>query len=147
VERHHNEHINRPCDGLLTEPADTRFAKMKYKNIHSAIHNLGASFTSLMNYMLDGYVIDDLASIHNQRFDIEVDWLSGAFAPESMESARIRASIECYSSSLKRQFAQQNVDVASITQLRFHWPAGGRKYMTATDDRGKTYKIYVNESK
>jgi hypothetical protein len=97
--------------------------------------------------MLDGYVIDDLASIYNQRFDIEVDWLSGTFVPESMESARIRASIETYCSSLKRQFAQQNVDVASITLLRFHWPAGGRKYMAATDDRGKAHKIYVNESK
>jgi len=120
---------------------------MKYKNIHSAIHNLGASFTSLMNYFLDGYVIDDLESIHNQRLDIEVDWLSGAFAPESLESARIRASIETYRAGVKRQFAQQNVDVDSITQLRFHWPADGRKYMVATDDRGKTYKIYVNESK
>jgi hypothetical protein len=119
---------------------------MKYKNIHSAMHNLGASFTSLMNYMLDGYVIDDLTSIHSQKFDIEIDWLSGTFAPEAMETARIRASIECYFSGLKRQFSRQNVDVAAITQLRFHWPAGGRKYMTATDDRGKTYEIYVNES-
>jgi hypothetical protein len=120
---------------------------MKYKNIYSAIHNLGASFTSLMNYMLDGYVIDDLASIHKQGFDIEIDWLSGALSPESLESARIRASIETYRSSLERQFAQQNVNIASITQLRFHWPVGGRKYMAATDDRGKAYKIYVNESK
>ena len=124
-----------------------RFTKMKYKNIYSAMHNFGASFTSLMNYMLDGYVIDDLTSIHNQRFDIEVDWLSGSFVPQSMESARIRESIDCYCSSLKQQFAQQNVDVASIVGLRFHWPAGGRKYMAATDDRGKAYKIYVNESK
>lgn len=120
---------------------------MKYKNIYSAIHNLGASFTSLTNYMLDGYVIDDLSSIHNRRFDIEVDWLSGAFVPQSMESARIRASIECYGASLKQQFAQQNVDIASIVRLRFHWPAGERKYMAATDDRGKAYKIYVNETK
>ncbi|MFM0546994.1 hypothetical protein PQR29_19940 [Paraburkholderia strydomiana] len=147
MEHHHNGDISCHRDGLLTKPADTRFAKMKYKNIYSAIHNLGASFTSLMNYVLDGYVIDELESIHHQRLDIEVDWLSGAFAPESLESARIRASIEYYCEGLTRQFAQQNVDVASITQLRFHWPAGGRKYMAATDNRGKSYKIYVNESK
>lgn len=120
---------------------------MKYKNISSAIHNLGASFTSLMNYIRDGYVIDDLTSIHNQQLDIEVDWLSGAFAPASMETERIRASIECYRPSLEQLFARQHVDLASITQLQFHWPAGERKYMAATDDRGKAYKIYVNESK
>jgi hypothetical protein len=120
---------------------------LKYKNIYSAIHNLGASFTSLMNYMLDGYVIDDLMSIHKQGFDMEIDWLSGAISPESLESARIRASIDTYRSNLDRQFSQQNVNVALITQLRFHWPVSGRKYMTATDNRGKAYKIYVSESK
>lgn len=46
---------------------------MKYKNIYSAIHNFGASFTSLMNYLRGGHVIDDLASIHGQHLDIEID--------------------------------------------------------------------------
>ena len=120
---------------------------MKYKNIYSAIHNFGASFTSLMNYLRGGYVIDDLASIHGQHLDIEIDWLAGTFTPASMETERIRASIEFYRAGLERHLGQQNVDLASITLLRFHWPAGGRKFMTAADDRDKTYKIYVNEPK
>jgi hypothetical protein len=100
-----------------------------------------------MNYIQDGYVIDDLASIHNQRLDIEIDWLAGTFAPALMETERIRASVEFYRSRLERQLAKQNVDLAAISVLRFRWPAGGRKFMIATDDRGKAYKIYVNESK
>jgi len=32
---------------------------MKYKNIYSAIHNFGHSFTSLMNYVDGDYVIDE----------------------------------------------------------------------------------------
>jgi len=90
-----------------------------------------------MNYILDGYEIDDLASIHKQGLDIEIDWLFGALSPKLPESARIPASIDTYRSSPERQFAQRNVNVASIIQLPFHWPVGGRKYMAATDDRGK----------
>lgn len=45
---------------------------MKYKHIPSAIHNFGHSFTSLMNYVDDGYVIDDLQKIHEKGLDTEV---------------------------------------------------------------------------
>ncbi|WP_174996212.1 hypothetical protein [Pandoraea iniqua] len=100
-----------------------------------------------MNFIRDGYVIDDLASIHEQRLDIEIDWLAETFLPASMETERIRASIEWYRSGLKHQLARQNVDLAAITALGFHWPDGERKFMTASDDRGKAYKIYINESK
>lgn len=46
---------------------------MKYKHIYSAIHNFGHSFTSLMNYVDDDYVIDELDKIHAEGHDIEVD--------------------------------------------------------------------------
>ncbi|MEJ2767415.1 hypothetical protein [Mycetohabitans sp. B46] len=100
-----------------------------------------------MNYIRDGYVIDDLTAVHDQQLDIEIDWLTGTFAPVSMQPERIRASIQYYCSSLEGQLVQQNVDLASITLLRFRWPAGARKFMIATDDHGKDYRIYVNESK
>ncbi|MCG1048659.1 MULTISPECIES: hypothetical protein [Mycetohabitans] len=46
-----------------------------------------------MNYIRDGYVIEDLTAVHDQQLDIEIDWLTGTFAPVSMETERIRASI------------------------------------------------------
>ena len=57
---------------------------MKYKHIAGAIHNFGHSFTSLMNYVDGDYVIDELAKIHAEGKDIEVDWLSGRFKPAEM---------------------------------------------------------------
>lgn len=120
---------------------------MKYKNIHSAIHNFGHSFTSLMNYVDDDYVIDELRKIHGAGNDISVDWLTAQFEPASMETPRIRKSIGYWKDTLDKHLLSQNVDPARLTQLRFRWPARQRKFMEAVDDRGQAYKIYVNESK
>ena len=119
---------------------------MKYKNINSAIHNFGHSFTSLMNYVDEGYVIDELVDIHARGQDIEVDWLSGAFKPQTLASSRIRKSIGYWKDSLPGHLIKHSVDPSAITQLAFLWPAGQRKQMVATDNRGKSYRMYVNES-
>jgi hypothetical protein len=120
---------------------------MKYKNIYSAIHNFGHSFTSLMNYVDGDYVIDELQKIHAAGHDIYVDWLTGHFEPRIMETLRIKKSIGYWKDSLDKHLLSQNVEVKRLSQIRFFWPAGGRKYIEAIDDRGKTYKIYVNETK
>ena len=120
---------------------------MKYKHIHSAIHNFGHSFTSLINYVDNDYVMDELTKIHTQGNDIEVDWLTGSFTPENLITPRIQKSIGYWRDSLEKHLASQKVDLPVLSQLKFYWPARGRKYMFALDDRGKEYKIYVNESK
>lgn len=120
---------------------------MRYKNINSAIHNFGASFTSLVNYCADGYVIDDLDLIHRQQIDIEIDWLGGVFRPAEQATERILISIESYRSGLERHLLSENVELKYLAELEFHWPVHGRKFMAALDDRRKSYKIYVNESK
>ncbi|WP_345816659.1 hypothetical protein AAGS40_27155 (plasmid) [Paraburkholderia sp. PREW-6R] len=120
---------------------------MRYKNIPSAIHNFGASFTSLVNYFADGYVIDDLDLIHRQQIDIEIDWLGNIFRPMENATERILISIRSYRSDLERHLLSENVELRSLVKPEFHWPAQGRKFMAAVDDRGKDYKIYVNESK
>ncbi len=118
---------------------------MKYKNIYSAIHNFGHSFTSLMNYVDSDYIIDELVKIHNKGCDIEVNWLTREFKPSEFESKRITKSIGYWGDSLENHLSSQNVDIQKITSLYFRWPAGHRKFMIATDDRGKEYKIFVNE--
>jgi len=120
---------------------------MKYKNIYSAIHNFGHSFTSLMNYVDSDYVIDELANIHRKGYDIEVDWVARKFEPETMASDRIKRSIGYWGDSLKKHMSSHNVDLDKLESLKFVWPAGQRKFMQAIDDRGKEYKIYVNEIK
>ena len=120
---------------------------MKYKNIYSAIHNFGHSFTSLVNYVEDNYVIDELIDIHRHGYDIEVDWKTRKFTPENLKSHRIKTSIGYWSDSLKKQLASHNVELEKIESIKFLWPSGQRKFMLATDDCGKEYKIYVNEFK
>lgn len=120
---------------------------MKYKNIYSAIHNFGHSFTSLMNYVEEGYVFDELLAIHHSGYDIEIDWKTRKFSPEILESYRMKMSIGYWTDSLKDHLASHSVDLKIIESIKFLWPAGQRKFMLAIDDRGKQYKIYVSESK
>lgn len=120
---------------------------MIYKNIYSAIHNFGSSFISLMNYVDDDYVIDELVELHTKGFDIELNWLTREFNPKEVASKRLKISISIWGNSLKKDLLSQNVELEKLTSLYFKWPAIGRKQMVATDDRGKEYKIYVNEIK
>ncbi len=120
---------------------------MKYKNIYAAIHNLGHSFLSSMNYVDGRHVVEDIEEIHAEGHQITIDWLQGDFIPKSRSNLRIEKSISHYVASIEQQFASLNVDVGRLTCLKFQWPVRSRKYMEATDDRGKHYKIYVRETK
>jgi len=116
---------------------------VKYKNIYSAIYNFGHSFLSLMNYVDGEYVIDELHNISSKGCDIEIDWLNNIFIPEEELTPRIKKSMNDYSANLKRHMQSQNIDVNRIKAMKLYWPARGRKYMWAKDDRGKEYKIYT----
>ena len=94
-------------------------ARLKYKHIHSAIHNFGHSFTSLINYVDNDYVIDELTKIHTQGNDIEVDWLTGSFTPENLTTPRIQKSIGYWRDSLEKHLASQKVDLPALSQLKF----------------------------
>lgn len=120
---------------------------MKYKNIYAAIHNFGHSFLSLVNYVDGDYVIDDLARIHTKAHDIEIDWLTNAFVPRKEATSRIIRSVNDYAANLEMHLHSHQVDMAHLQTVKFYWPAKGRKFMWAEDDRGKTYKIYVSEIK
>ncbi len=117
---------------------------MKYKNIHAAIHNLGHSFLSLMNYVDGVYVVDDLADIIIKGHDIEIDWLSNTFAPQQEATPAIIKSLDYYCTGLKKQLQSEDVDVDCLKSLKLYCPVRGRKYMRAEDDRGKDYKIYIS---
>jgi hypothetical protein len=100
-----------------------------------------------MNYVDGDYVIDELSQIHSQGCDIEIDWLSRRFSPESRATLRIKKSIGYWSDTLAKHLKRQRVDIEKLSELRFRWPPGERKYMVAIDDRGAEHKVYVNETK
>ena len=120
---------------------------MKYKNIHSAIQDLGHSFLSLMNYVDGDYIVDELFDIRSKGFDIEIDWSNKTFLPEGELTPRIKKSISYYFDNLTINMQSQNVDMNCIRVLKLYWPAQERKYMWARDDRGKKYKIFISEIK
>ncbi|MDF2370680.1 MAG: hypothetical protein P1V21_07805 [Rhizobiaceae bacterium] len=120
---------------------------MKYKNIPAAIHNLGDSFLSSMNYIDGGYVIDDMTDIHQEGHGVSIDWIRAEFHPKSRMTDRIGRSLEYYHAGLANHFHNLNVDLSRLESVTFCWPVKGRKSMEATDDRGKHYKIYVREFK
>jgi len=113
---------------------------VKYKRIASAIHNVGGSFLGFTNYWDDGYVVDDLAAVHRAGLDIEIDWLAGEIAPESLFQPRVRKSVDYLRSRLRDQLASEAVDIAAIKDLRLVWPANSYPRMVAIDDRGRSHK-------
>ena len=118
---------------------------MKYKRIPAAIHNFGDSFLSFMNYLDNGYVIDDLEAVHREGKDIEIDWLTGTFEPQDGMTQRVATSVELHRNRLAGQLASEGVDVARLSQVRLVWPAGQRRSMVAIDDRGREHRIYIRE--
>jgi len=117
---------------------------VKYKNIYSAIRNFGHSFMSLMNYVDETYVIDELTEIMAKGHDIEIDWLNNTFTPQQMANPSITKSMDSYHADLKNHLQSQNVDLTRLKSLKLYCPAQGKNYMWAEDDRGKDYKIYIS---
>ena len=119
---------------------------MKYKNINAALHNFGHSFLSLMNYIDEGHVLDDLAAIHGRHHDIEINWLTGKFSPAPLITARIARSIAFWQQKLPDHLRRHSVDLAALTALALVWPARARQHLLATDDRGSSYRIEIRET-
>ena len=120
---------------------------MKYKNIASAIHNHGHSFLSSMNYVDGAHVVDEIYRIRSLGYDIEIDWISGRWICDKAPTERIQKSISYWKAHLTKHLQSQNVEYDKLSRLILVIPASGRKYMAATDDRGRGHKIYVQETK
>ncbi|MDO6421685.1 hypothetical protein [Saccharophagus degradans] len=109
---------------------------MKYKNINSAIHNFGHSFTSYENYVDNEHVLYELKNIRRKGYDIHINWITREFSPAQLESDRIKKSISYWAKGLKDQFESLNVNLECIKELDFYWPANEQHYIVALDDRG-----------
>jgi hypothetical protein len=108
---------------------------MKYKVIKSAAHNLGHSFTSLMNYRADDYVMSYLAraALYSQSAELRVDLLSGAAAPAVLVEPPTSESISAYAAWLPKLLESHGVRPSAIISagmlLRFQLDR-------VSDDRG-----------
>lgn len=121
---------------------------MSYKRIGSLIHNWSHSFVSMMNYVDDDYVIDELGKIlrRDEVASVVIDPLNRTIEPPAARTSRIVKSVGYYADALAKQMEGENVlphELASF-RLVISRPKGSMAFMAeATDDRGKDYSARV----
>jgi hypothetical protein len=89
---------------------------MKYKRIPSAAHNFAHSFTSLLNYGPDNYVMSYLAhaAATSGEPELRVDLLSGAAEPAPLLTEPVRRSVDGYVRHFPGHLQSMNVSVDAI---------------------------------
>ena len=117
---------------------------MKYKILGSVAHNFSHSFLSWMNYVDNGYVVEDLL-IAVRKADgerISVQWVPDV-PPAVSLSERVLKSIAHYKSWFPEFVERSGADVAAIREFRTDLFLKPRKQIVAeahlVDDRGKKY--------
>ena len=122
---------------------------MKYKNIKSAIHNFGHSFVSLMNYVDDDYIIDEMNKLvtNNKLNELSINFLTGQVEPKSIETKRIKKSISYYQEWLPKHLKSHEIEPSTINQLIFKHiqrTIGFESYITAIDNQGHKHEVLIN---
>ena len=121
---------------------------MKYKILGSVAHNFSHSFLSYMNYLDNGYVVDDLVAAARKANGerVTVQWIPDAPPPKDL-SRRVLKSIARYKTWLPDLAAQSGVDMAAIREFRIDIFLKQNKQVAAeahlVDDRGKEHVANV----
>lgn len=113
-------------------------------------HNFGHSFVSLMNYVGNDHIVDEIHRVlpHIQE-PLRVNFLHGIITPQSARSDLLVASVQIYQSSFARHALNHDVDPSCIQQLELSIApasAGTRVTIEVQDDRGKHYHIPIEQT-
>ena len=123
---------------------------MKYKNVDSAIHNIGHSFMSGMNYVDDDHVFHEMrAAVRKEPHEVWINFSTGEIGPARMYPPRLCKSVALYQAGLSDHLARHNVDPGAVCNVRLHHRltrSGGTTTMHATDDRGKEHVVVVTDT-
>ena len=87
-----------------------------YKRLKSVAHNVAHSFLSLMNYVDDDHIVEDIfQTARSAGADhVVIDLMSGAVEPISVATPRVRKSIQRTRKWLPRQAAAEGCDPEAI---------------------------------
>lgn len=113
-------------------------------------HNFSHSFVSLMNYVDDGYVIDDLIVMAREAKSehISVQWIPRKSYGSTNFSDRVRKSIAINQDWLPKHLASHGVDESMIAEMRtdIYCTPSHQVWVKAylKDNRGKEYEAYVS---
>jgi hypothetical protein len=123
---------------------------VKYKNIDSAIHNLGHSFMSGMNYFDDDHVMYEVeALVRKEPHEVSINFSTGDISPKGEYSKRLLKSVAHYREWLGDHLRRHNVDPSALKNVTLHHRLtrlGGESVMLAVDDRGVEHKVVVRPS-
>ena len=111
-------------------------------------HNFTHSFVSLMNYVDDGYVYEDVFKIAKEREGevVSVQWVPNIEYEVGEFNARIVKSIKLNQDWLPKHFERHNVEPAMISEMRTDvvYKTGVFKVIAYLKDcRGKEYESNV----
>lgn len=121
---------------------------MKYKILKSIAHNFSHSFLSGMNYVDNGYVVNDILHLvresDDQRFSIQ--WIPDS-SPQRAFPRRVAKSIALYREWLPKHIERAGGSIERIREFRTEIFVKRNRQMAAEarliDDRGNQYVCRV----
>lgn len=123
---------------------------MKYKNIDSAIHNLGHSFMSGMNYFEGDHVMYEVeALVRREPHEVWINFSTGDISPRGEYSSRLLKSVAHYQEWLGDHLRRHHIDPSALKNVTLHHRLtrlGGQSVMLAVDDRGVEHRVVVSQS-
>src|SRR5260221_2518390 len=92
----------------------------RYKVLKSVAHSMGHSFTSLMNYRGDDYVMGHLLRRAREVGEgtLIVDFLSGKAAPSSLLTPAVRDSVDGYAKWFPKQVEREGTSLKYVRAAR-----------------------------
>jgi hypothetical protein len=117
---------------------------MKYKILKSIAHNFSHSFVSFMNYVDDGYVIDDLLQLARKAYGerISIHWIPDIASQKGL-TPRVLKSIANYREWLPKHVQNSGASIDAIREFRTDIFLKPNKQVAVqayiVDDRGKEH--------
>jgi len=117
---------------------------MKYRILKSVAHNFSHSFVSYMNYVDDGYVIDDLLQLARKANGerISIHWIPDSESQQVL-TPRVLKSIAYHKEWLPKHIQNSGASIDVIREFRTDIFLKPNKQVEVqaylVDDRGKEY--------
>jgi hypothetical protein len=121
---------------------------MKYKILKSIAHNFSHSFVSYMNYVDDGYVIDDLLQLARKANGerISIHWIPDC-ASQKVLTPRVLKSVAHHREWLPKHVQNSGASIDAIREFRTDIFLKPNKQIAVqaylVDDRGKEHVCNV----
>ena len=119
---------------------------MKYKNIHSALHNYVHSFKGGTNYFEDVHILEIITNEvrKSDSQSLTINLTTGEINPAKDYHQALIKSSKWYADNFADHLKRHNIDPSTIKDPRIHvyLDLRGLHYqIEADDDRGKEYAI------